>query len=134
MDTITSEEEARRIVRGFYPRATKLTGNYSGGNDSGGYDAWLVDQPRVTIPSGLVIPGLTREPLRWEAGAFGPEAVSQGPVPVTVLEVLESVYWDAHGYGSFAGEFEVDGVVTIDLLTGKRETHGSVGRTAWSQF
>lgn len=126
-------------IKEAFPNAAKLIGSYSGGDDSGGWNGWTVVEAdgltgAVAIDDRLAVPGLTREPYAWERDENRSPIPAGTRIPVTFVEALESAFEDAHGYGSFAGEFHVDGAITIDLANLTIENHGSVSHESWSEF
>lgn len=120
-----------KAIRSQWEGALHVKGYYSGGDDSGGYDRWTIittDGLEQEIDRALVIPGLTRAPHAWDRVPEG------GRIPVTFVELLEAVYADSHGQYTFAGDYEVEGAIAIDVETGAIENHGQTSTRSWSEF
>jgi hypothetical protein len=113
--------------------------HFSGGNDEGGADGFVgvkADGEQVRIDGSDARQDQEYDPVSqtwkstgWVVHSWGQDR-SYTTRPATpeeieharICEVLEGPIYDQ--YGSFAGEFYVDGTCTWDVATGKAEMHG----------
>jgi len=84
--------------------ATRVVVEFSGGNDEGGPESIVLYGPDLDDPSKLVSIGTVEE-------SFG----DAEDADELLADALSKPIYDA--YGSFAGEFSVDGKVTWDAPT-----------------
>lgn len=132
----------------------KVELEFSGGNDEGGVDNvtyFAADGTKIDgIPTSQAYVREEFDPTTRRFVKKGYEVYDQslaedgslkwGSRPATedevkwgkVRTVLEGPVEDR--YGSFAGEFYVNGTVTWDVATGKHEMHGQESHEVWDDF
>lgn len=95
---------------------TQVKVHFSGGNDEGGADshvATLADGTKVELGRVTVYQDWrTKQHFAYEAGGQRP-ATDDEMAEQRLLDGLEQPIYDE--YGSFAGEFSVDGIVTWNV-------------------
>lgn len=123
--------------------------HFSGGNDSGGADSMEptdADGNPVELPNSSAHQGTEYNNAtgRWEPGPWTVYERGSDGRPVKrdatdeeilwgkVTKVLEAPIYDR--WGSFAGEFDVDGTLTWDVATGTHKLKGQESVTSWQSF
>lgn len=148
-DTDMSTNEAMTILR--QRGIVKVDVHFSGGNDEGGADRFTA----TTADGTEVDLGFDTHAYRdstydtttrswrhgsWVVGSWDQETRKHSTRPATDAEVESARLRDAlespiyAEYGSFAGEFYVDGTCTWDVATGKSEMHGEYGSMSYDRF
>ena len=104
--------------------------HFSGGNDEGGADdctAWNADKEHVKLPEARAYRSskFNKETKEWEPQSWqvwepaikdSRDATEQEIEDSEFIHLLEEPIYDT--YGSFAGEFEVDGTLIWDVTEG----------------
>lgn len=127
---------------------------FSGGNDEGGADGidyFDAEGTLVTMPSSNAYneSGSRYDPATGKFVQVDPRWVVHGPwvagqpadkrdatpdeiAVAKVVAVLEAPIYDR--WGSFAGEFYVQGTLTWDVTTGKHTLEGQESHEVWESF
>lgn len=133
------EREAMMALRSR--GVAKVVIHFSGGNDSGGADdIEYLDAAgnEVTIPNSSASQRQIHDPQKgWITGPWqvyeqgGPRDATPEEIKWSkVADVLEAPIYNR--WGSFAGDFDVQGTVTWDTATGEHEMKGQ--ESVWQDF
>lgn len=126
----------------------KVSIHFSGGNDEGGADDFEfldAEGNKVTMPSSHAYSTQkwnsetkTYGPTEWrvhertETGYADRAATDEEVKVAKIAATLEHPIYDR--WGSFAGEFYVDGTLTWDVATGKHTLEGQESHEVWESF
>lgn len=137
-----AQRQALSTLRTLNVQTVKI--HFSGGNDSGGADSIVAldaNGNTVEIPDSRAHRGTMHDPKtnRWVQGPWEVYE-SGGKRPATPEEIkwaqvstaLEAPIYDR--WGSFAGEFDVDGELTWDVSAGTHKLTGQESVTTWQDF
>lgn len=106
---------------------TRVEVQFSGGNDEGGADSITLFQGDKEVGELVDVSGGGRwdpELRQWVEKVLTPED--------ELAKALAGPVYDR--YGSFSGEFNVEGVVTWDVEKGTVKTKGQESTTTWEDF
>jgi hypothetical protein len=145
-NNLSDASEAMRALRSL--GVTEVNVHFSGGNDSGGADSLVARDANgneVPIPQSGAHTSSQWDPntrtwidTGWVVNESTPTGWNERPATqeeirwARIGEVLEQPIYDR--WGTFAGDFEVDGTLTWNVLTGTHELHGQESMTSWQDF
>lgn len=133
--SVEEVQEALETLRELHITRVEIT--FSGGNDEGGADgvtAFDTQSNEVDVPKGRAY----RNGNLWQVYEFIQHRSSSRPATedeITwsrVRDVLEGPIYER--WGSFAGEFYVQGTLTWDVVKGTHEMHGQESFETYESF
>lgn len=140
-DRVTEAQTKRALQELRNKGVVKVEINFSGGNDEGGAEsvrAFDTEGNEVELGEANAYKDYRTE--KWTVYEYDRktgsriqrDATQDEIVLASVREVLESPIYDR--YGSFAGEFYVDGTLTWDVLAGTNKMRGQEELRHWESF
>lgn len=140
-NTITPAQEREALAALRSRGIARVEIYFSGGNDEGGADGVnYLDANGNKIDSLSSDAHQDWQTKKWvvttynrEKGGYDTRDATAEEVTLAQLnEVLEAPIYDR--WGSFAGEFYVDGTLTWDVASGTHEMHGQEQVSTWESF
>lgn len=138
---VTEAQKSRALQELRNKGVVKVEIAFSGGNDEGGaesFHAYDTEGNEVTIGEANAYKDYRSEKWtvyeydRQTGGRIQRDATPDEIVLASIREVLEEPIYDR--YGSFAGEFYVDGTLTWDVLAGTNKMRGQEELRHWEEF